>query len=271
MGAHAHTARPRDLHRRRDLGVGHHRAVGPAVGRPRVARHVELEEIRPLAHEQAADLPHLVGPVGDPGERRRLQMRQVQLVLVAEPARDGDLGAVGEIARTGDTPGVDLVPDHDVEPRLGRRAGQHARVAAIEHGLGVAHRDQDVLFRRKAREGRVRGRIGIADVAVRLDEAGHHGRAGAVDHARVVPRQPSAPLDGGDALALDQHVTGKRRGATAVEDHRVGDQRSVHGLLREATIARWKPARLLRAEGRVGPPELRPNLRAACVRSFGTR
>ena len=35
--AHPHRARPRDLHGRRHLGVGHHRALGAAVARARVA------------------------------------------------------------------------------------------------------------------------------------------------------------------------------------------------------------------------------------------
>jgi hypothetical protein len=70
-----------------DFGVGHHGAVGAAAGRPRVAGHVELEKIRALPHEQPADLAHLVCPVGDPGEGRRLEVGQMQLVFVAEPRR----------------------------------------------------------------------------------------------------------------------------------------------------------------------------------------
>ena len=233
VGAHAHARGPCDLHRRCDLGVGHHGTVGPAVRRTGVARDVELEEIGPLADEEATDLSHFVGPVGDPRERRRLDVGQMQLVLVAEPAGDGDLRPVGEIARARDAPGVDLVADHDVEARLGRGARQHARVGAVEHRLGDAHRDQDVLFRRQAREGRVRRRVGIADVAVGLDEAGHQRRAGAVDHPRLVARQAAAALNRDDALALDQHVCRKRRGATAVENRGAGDQRAVHRALPE--------------------------------------
>src|SRR5207244_206966 len=95
-----------------------------------VARDVELEEIGPLADEEATDLSHFVGPVGDPRERRRLDVGQMQLVLVAEPAGDGDLRPVGEIARAREAPGVELVADHDVETRRGRGDRQHPCVAA---------------------------------------------------------------------------------------------------------------------------------------------
>ena len=231
VGAHPHAGGAGDLHGRGHLGVGHHGAVGALVALPRLARDVELQEIDALSHEEAADLPDLVGPIGDPGEGRRLEMGQVQRVLVAEPARDRDLRAIGEVARAGDAPGIDLVPDHDVEPGLGRGARQHARVAALEHGPGIAHGDEDVLLGRQARELRVRGGVGVADVAVGLHEPGHQRGAGAVDDARAAARQAPAHLHRGDALALDQHVTGKRRGPAAIENHRVDDQRPVHGLL----------------------------------------
>ena len=97
--AHPHAARLRHLHRRRHLGVGHHGAMGAVLPLPRLPRDVELEEIDALPHEAPAHRADLVGAVGDPRERGRLDVREVQRVLVAEPARDGDLRAVGEIAR----------------------------------------------------------------------------------------------------------------------------------------------------------------------------
>ena len=231
VGAHPHAGRARDLHDRGHLGVGGHGAVAAAVALPRLAGDVELQEIDALSHEDTADLPDLVGPIGDPREGRRLEMRQVQRVLVAQPARDRDLRAIGEIAWAGDAPGIDLVPDHDVESGLGRSTRQHARVAALEHGPGIAHGDEDVLLGRQARELRVRSGIGVADVAVGLHETRHQRGAGAVDDARAAAREAPAHLHRGDALALDQHVTGERRGPAAIEDHRVDDQRPVHGLL----------------------------------------
>ena len=246
MGADAHAGGAGDLHGRRHLGVGHDRALGAAVARPRVARHVQLQQIRPLADEQAAGLADLVGPVGDPGEGRRLEVGEMEGVVVAEPARDRDLRAVGEVTRAGDTAGVDLVPDHDVEPRLGGRPRQHARVATVEHGPGVAHGHEDVLLGRQAREVRVRGGVGVADVAVRLHEPGHQRRAGAVDDPRAAPRQPSTPLHGGDALSLHEHVAGKWRRPAPVENHRVGDQGPVHGLL-------LGPHDSTRSSGRMSP------------------
>jgi len=94
-------------------------------------------------------------------------------------------------------------------------------------------------------------------VAVRLDEPGHQRRAGAVDHARVVPRQTPAPLNRHDALALDQHVSWKRRDPAAIENRGVGDQRSVHGLLREAhdsTAEAYPIASGRRPDGHQGAP-----------------
>jgi hypothetical protein len=66
-------------------------------------------------------------------------------------------------------------------------------------------------------------------VAVRLDEAGHQGGAGAVDDARAVPRQAAAALHRGDALALDEHVAREGRGPAAVQDGGAGDERPGHG------------------------------------------
>jgi Taurine catabolism dioxygenase TauD, TfdA family len=120
-----------------------------------------FEQIHAFAQEDPAGLPDLVGPVGDPGEGRRLVVRQVERVVVAEPAADSDLGAVGKIARTGQASGLDLVTDDDVEAWLGGGRRQHARVAAIQRELGVAGGDEHVLFRREAGEVTVAGGVGI--------------------------------------------------------------------------------------------------------------
>src|SRR6266498_3202744 len=85
------------------------------TARPRVARDVELQEISALPYEEATDLTDLVRAVGDPGKGRCLEVGQVERVLVAEPARHRDFRAIGEIARAGNAPGLDLVADHDVE------------------------------------------------------------------------------------------------------------------------------------------------------------
>lgn len=68
-------------------------------------------------------------------------------------------------------------------------------------------------------------------MVVRLDEPGHEGATLAVDDARVDPGQVAAPLHGGDARALDEHVAGVRSRAGAVEDHRVGEESPVHVVL----------------------------------------
>ena len=74
-------------------------------------------------------------------------------------------------------------------------------------------------------------------MAVRLDEPGHKGGAGAVEHARVTAREAAAALHGGDSRALDEHVAGVWGRAGAVEDHRVGEERLVHVVLREPHYA----------------------------------
>src|SRR5438094_1216095 len=232
---HAQPRRARALHGRRDLGVAHRRLVGGIARRAGIPGEVELQQVDALARQQPAHAADLVGTVGDPAERRGLVVRQVQHVRVAEAAGDGDLWAVGEKARPGHAAGLDLTLQHDVEPRLRRRRGEGARVAAIEHQLRVAHRDEHVLLGRQARQ--LLGRyVGEAEVRVGLDEAGHERHARAIDHRRTARRRRRAGRDLGDAVAVDADGAGERLAAGAVEDPGVGDQVGAHGAA-ELTMA----------------------------------
>src|SRR5437667_4855452 len=224
---HAQPRRARDLHGRRDLGVAHRRLVGGIARRAGIPGEVELQQVDALARQQPAHAADLLGTVGDPAERRGLVVRQVQHVRVAEAAGDGDLWAVGEKARPGHAAGLDLTLQHDVEPRLRRRRGEGARVAAVEHQLRVAHRDEHVLLGRQARQ--LLGRhVGEAEVRVRLDEAGHQRRPAGVDEGRAAGRRRRAGRDLGDPVGFDAHGAGEGRLAGAVEDPGVGDQVRAH-------------------------------------------
>ena len=220
----AQAARPRHLHGRFHLRVRHRRLLGwPGRGSD-VAGEVELQQINPFPGEQAAHAANSVGPVGHPGEGRRLVVGQVEQVAVAEPARDGDLGAVGEEAGPRDAPGIDLALQDHVQARLGRRRRERAGVAAIEHGARVAHRDEHVLFDGQARQIQ-RAEVGQADVGVRLDEAGHQRGAGAVDHCGPVGRgRGCSRRHLRDPVALHPHRAEKGLPAGAIEDPRIGDQ-----------------------------------------------
>ena len=134
-------------------------------------------------------------------------------------------------------PRLDLVPDDDVEPGLGGSARKHARVAALQHGPGIPHGDEDVFLGGQAGEVRVGGGIRVADMTVRFHQPGHEGRAGPVDDASAGSGQASAPLDGGHPLAFYEHVSGEWRGPAAVEDRRIPD-----GGMGEHQLACREPA-----------------------------
>src|SRR5207248_890334 len=81
--------------------LAHRRLVGGIARGAGVAGEIELQQVDALAREQPAHAADLLGAVGDPAERRRLVVRQVQHVRVAETAGDGDLRTVGEQPRPG--------------------------------------------------------------------------------------------------------------------------------------------------------------------------
>ena len=60
---------------------------------------------------------------------------------------------------------------------------------------------------------------------MRLDKAGHQGRAGAVDDRGAVPAQAFTALrHGRNAIAADEHLPGKQRPTAAIEDLRVDEE-----------------------------------------------
>ena len=227
MGAHAETARPRHLHGRRDLGGGHGRQLGRPRRRAEITREIQLEQVHAFAGEQPADPADRVGAVGHPAEGRRLVVRQVEQVGVAQAAGHGDLGPVGEQARAGEAARLDLALDHHVEARLGRRGGERARVAGVQHGARVAKGGEQVLLRRQARH-LVRRDVGEAEVRVRLDQAGHQRGPAAVDDALAGARRRRLLHDVGDPVAVHAYRARERLEAGAVQDAYVRDQEAGH-------------------------------------------
>jgi hypothetical protein len=149
---------------------------------------------------------------------------KVQHVRVAEPARHRDLRPIGKEPRTRLAAGLDLPAQHHIQTRLGRRRGEGARVAAVEHGPRVADGDEHLLLDGQPVEI-VGGHVGEPQVGVGFDEAGHQGRARAVDHGGAVGGgRRRADDDLGDAMALDPYRAEVRFAAGGIEDPHVGDQ-----------------------------------------------
>src|SRR2546422_1396567 len=214
----AHTVHGLDGHR--ELALERRRALGghaPLAGG--LAQVVGDAERGPDEDAIAGRLERVERALVDP----------VRVVDDVDPVAQRDHHGLraAAVRRPAHPAGLDLTLQHDGEPRLRRRRGEGARVAAVEHQLRVAHRDEHVLLGRQARQ--LLGRhVGEAEVRVRLDEAGHQRRPAGVDEGRAAGRRRRAGRDLGDPVGFDAHGAGEGRLAGAVEDPGVGDQVRAH-------------------------------------------
>ena len=229
VGADVHPGLPRHLDRRRHFGV----EIGDLLGLARmgelVARDIELDVVHAFTNADAAGLADLVRPVGDVAHRF---VMHVELPLVAEPAGGDDLGRGRLEPRSGIASGVDHVPQHRLDAELvvaDARGREEARETLIEHLLRVLQREHHMLFRRKPPDlGQARA-VGVADVGMGLDEAGHQGRAGTVHHRRAVgPDLAFALGDLLDEIALEQNLARIGALGLAVEDRHVFEECLCH-------------------------------------------
>ena len=221
-------------HRGRDLLVEHPGRLRRRLRREVVARQVELDRVDAVLEEHPYRLAHLVR-ARDVDPEAEFGERQVRQRLVAERAQDGDLLAGGEVARSGDLAAVDRVADHDVQARLGTGRADAGGPAGFQVTPGDLGAPQHVLLQRHGLDARERGRVVPREVRVGLAHAGHQGRAGTVDDARVAGRdRRGAAADLADAVALHQDAAGVRVLAGAVEDADVGEEGVGHGVLLQA-------------------------------------
>ena len=135
-------------------------------------------------------------------------------------AGDGDLRAVGQVAGAGDAAGVDGVAADHVEPVLGRGGAQAHGVAGVDVGAGGLEAEQQVFLDRHGAQAVEVGGVVPGEVGVRVAQPGHQGAAAALDHPGAFGLAGVDGADGGDAVVVDQDVTGVGVGAGGVEDRR---------------------------------------------------
>ena len=141
---------------------------------------------------------------------------------------------------------VDLIADDDIEARLGAGGADDGGEAVVQNGAGVAERIQRVLFRWHLADVAKSGGVGVADMAVAVDHAGHQHCAVALDDLGTIARDLVRALGHRlDPIAPDQHLTPVGFPTGAVEDRNVGEQRVGHRRTYSAAAsARWRWASL---------------------------
>src|SRR5258706_5572094 len=144
--------------------------------------------------------------------------------LQAKRAVGQPLERRGAQPRPGEPAAVDLLAQRDLEARAERAGGIGAGEARLERHSRVARSHEQVLLGRQP-QGVEYGADGGRPRKMRmgLDHAGHQCRSAAVDDLGVAAREHARLAYRGDAVALDQHFTRKRRPPGAVEHARIGE------------------------------------------------
>ena len=212
--------------RGRDHRVAHIEILGREAVDDTVARDEHLDRadaLVALARDQLADRARVGGDLHQPA-------------LVTEATGRGEHRPARHDARTGDIAALDRRPGEQVVMRLGGARADDHRVAALD--IGPGHRgDVECVLGRGRRRHRAMIEHEIerpADMGVGVAETRQHRRAVHVDpssSARVHAHPPRR--NGGDTLALDQHVTVERPligVAGATEHPGVGDQNALNHL-----------------------------------------
>jgi len=129
VGATRHRAGPERSQWPPPPPLGQFPPLGPRCSAARCRPRCELQQVGPSSTRARGQNPaDLVGPVGHPA-KVGVSGRQVQARSQSPSiAGDGDLRAVGQgSAAPGDGPSLDLVADHDVQPRLAEAPAEEAR------------------------------------------------------------------------------------------------------------------------------------------------
>ena len=128
---------------------------------------------------------------------------------------------------------VDFVAHHHVQAQLGAGRAVGAGEAGVEQLPRVVQGLDHVFLGRDVAEVGVLGGAAERQVRVALDQARHQRHAQRIDHVDAFGRALGrTALHGADAVALDQHLGGKRCGAGAVPELAIANQgRHREGLL----------------------------------------
>jgi hypothetical protein len=178
-----------------------------------LAGHREFDLVDADVDQFAHGFAHTLGAVGELRDR-----------LDQGAAGDGDLGAVGQVAGPRDASGVDGVAADHIEPVFRRGGTEAHRVAGVQIGAGGLDAEQQVLLDRHGAEAVEVGGVVPREVGVRVAQPGHQRAATSLDHPGPLGLGGVDGADGGDAVVVDQDVTGVGVGAGGVEDRHVAEE-----------------------------------------------
>ncbi len=219
-------AAARHLHDGGQFLVGDHGRIGAGapVGKTAVAGDVDLERVDALACRDAAGGAPPIGRIAGHGEPHLRRQRKFDRVEVAEVARRRHLLRRRAQPRPGETPRLDRVAHHDIEPRFCCRRAEAAGEPLVQQQFCIFDRQQQVFFDRDAGEFVQVAAAGEAQMRVCLGEPRHQRAPGAVDHLGAGARQRlRRTRDGGYAIVLHQHFAHEGKVRVSVDDPHVGE------------------------------------------------